>query len=172
MNLKIWGIMAGASLLLTLLLFLLFPSSNSHKEKETGKVTTGSVSLNSPEVNLDSPPSEGKAKITGKVCVLDPNLLQTGITLVAEKIPTKERFTVYYPGPISETMVFSMEIEPGKYEVYSELNNRKRLGLYSQYVLCTSQGGKNCRDHQMIKLNVASGNTIRNVDICDYDWVN
>ena len=84
--------------------------------------------------------------------------------------PTKERVTKFIVGPIKEDVNFSLDVEKGSYQVFSETSDRKKLGLYSQYVICGMDIEK-CVDHSMIEVGVAEKRVVAGVNVCDYDWV-
>ncbi len=168
MNLKVLGLIAAGSLLFTILAFVLTARKPAGQTPATGESPTPALTL-IPTLDPQQPPSEGKAKITGYVCPLTTGNLDQGVTVVAEKIPSRERFTFYIQGPITQDTVYAMEIDPGTYEVYSEIANRRKLGLYSKYVLC-GLDPERCLDHALLQFEIPQGQLLTDVDVCDYDW--
>lgn len=169
MNIKVLGIIAVSSILLTVILFVL--TSKPPSQPSGPGIQPNPTTIVLPTVDPQLPPAEGKAKLLGTICPFPNNQLQQGLTVVAEQIPSRERFTHYIPGPIKQETIYALEVAPGVYEIFSELNRRRRLGLYSQFVLC-GLDPEQCLDHALLQTKITANETIDQINICDYDWLN
>jgi hypothetical protein len=172
MGLKILVIITVVSVAFTGLLFVFTGGSRENMPENTGGDGTGVVVELVPTINFDAPPDAGMAKIIGKFCLPELNSrisLDSGVWLVAERIPDKARFRRFLVGPIVQDMIFALQVEPGIYEVMSELPNRHKLSLYSQYVTCGMDKSR-CLQHALIQLQAKEGEIVKGVDVCDYEW--
>ena len=170
MSIKVLAIITGASLLLTILLFVF--TGNSGDKTSTTDGTQPIITQNTPipTVDVQKPPEQGKAKISGVICPAKSFSLAGGLMVVAEKIPSRQRFSHYVYGPIELSTSYAIEVDPGIYEISSELTNRQKVGLYSQYVLC-GLNPDSCKDHALLQIEITTNQTLNNIDICDYDWL-
>ena len=61
---------------------------------------------------------------------------------------------------------YEVVLPPGNYIAYAWLNDFSLGGLYSNAVPCGL--GSNCKDHQPIEFNVAPGDHLEGIDLCDW----
>ena len=169
MNIRTLAIIAGVSLLLTIAIFIF--TAKPQAPSPAPEATTSATPIALPTPDINQPPTEGMSKITGRICSHTHPSLATGVMIVAEKQPTKHRFTRYLPGPITSDIQYAIEVAPGNYEIYTETTNRNKIGLHSNYVICGNNPAT-CVDHTLIQIGISAGQTLPNIDICDYDWSN
>ena len=162
------GIITVVSIFITIGLFL-FTGGGSEPDAEVPVAVDGSEVVVQEVMDLDSPPAEGKAKITGTLCPLESVSGVSGLLLTAERIPDKERFSRFIQGPFDELIEFSLEVEPARYEVFTETSERQKMGLYSRFVLCGLDESA-CLDHTMVRVEALEGDILQDVDVCDYSW--
>jgi len=165
------GIITGVMLIITILLFVFTAGGGNPEDNGTVVDGTGAEVMESvPTLDPESPPTEGMAKLAGRICVSGLSREDKGLMLVAERIPDREQFNRYFPGPINEDIDYALEVVPGSYEVFTELLDRQKLGLYSQYVEC-GLTPERCLDHGMVQVQAQEGQIVQNIDVCDYEWV-
>jgi len=168
MNLKVLGIITGTMIVVTILLFVFTAGITPEEgEGEVDGTAPGVVVVPTPDPA--APPVEGMARLVGRICISSGINLNNGVMLVAERIPDKEQFKRYISGPMSEETIYALDVEPGRYEIFTESLDGLKLGLYSQYVVCGLDSIK-CLDHDMVQVQAREGESVEAIDVCDYQW--
>lgn len=158
----VMGISFGA-LLLTIIIVALTQNHSSSKTSTTSATPTITYQPhNSDQLSPDH------ALIKGILCPDTNGTIPAGI-IVAEQIPSRQKTRQYYPGSQATDITnYTMEVEPGTYEVSLQSSTQEKIALYSQYVACVSQ--EICTDHTSIQFPLEKGQTKSDVNICDYRW--
>lgn len=64
---------------------------------------------------------------------------------------------------------YSIQLEPGSYYAYAWIENYQLGGAFTEYVACGY--GENCTDHTLKPLDLKPGQTVENIDICDWIYL-
>ncbi len=115
---------------------------------------------------LDDEPADGK--ITGKLCY-PSNMLPPG-EIAVKNLDTNTVTEIPYGGTES---TYTVDVAPGKYVLRYQANTGETDEYMSgYYTVCGKDGSyETCSadgSHDLIEVNVASGETVTGIDLCDF----
>jgi hypothetical protein len=121
----------------------------------------GDVPAN-PELDQGFSEPQPTGSISGRICYPGQSIPE--MTVFFQEISTQQITELPIEG--NQTS-YAYMLNPGKYVAYAYLNSGASLGgSYSNAVLCGLS--VDCSDHSLIEFDVVPGETLDNIDICDW----
>ncbi len=106
-------------------------------------------------------PTPATTAIEGRVCY--PSNYIPAMTVYIQPVGEDQ---VYEVAIAEGQTTYRAEVPPGQYYVYAWLPDFSQSGSYSQAVVCGLTAG--CDDHTLLPVNVAPGQTVTGIDVCDW----